>query len=76
PFNPTTQITYQLPEQSDVRLEVYDMIGRRVALLVDETVEAGVHTVPFNANNLSSGVYLYSLQSGSTVLTRKLTVIK
>jgi hypothetical protein len=52
------------------------MIGRRVALLVDETVEAGVHTVPFNANNLSSGVYLYSLQSGSTVLTRKLTVIK
>ena len=76
PFNPTTQITYELPQQTDVRLTVYDMVGRQVATLVNETVQAGVHNVTFDANNLSSGVYIYRLQTGSTTLSRKLTVIK
>ena len=76
PFNPTTQISYQLPQQSDVRLEVYDLVGRQVATLVNETMEAGAHTVNFNATNLSSGVYVYRLNAGSTVLSRKLTIIK
>lgn len=76
PFNPATQITYELPLQADVRLEVYDMVGRQVATLVNETVQAGVHTVNFDAGNLSSGVYIYRLQAGSTTLSRKLTVIK
>jgi hypothetical protein len=76
PFNPTTQISYQLPRQSDVRLQVFDMAGREVATLVNQSVSAGTHTVNFNASDLSSGVYLYKLQAGSTVLTRKLTLIK
>jgi len=76
PFNPTTQITYELPQQTDVRLTVYDMIGRQVATLVNETVQAGVHNVNFDASSLSSGVYIYRLQTGSTTLSRKLTVIK
>jgi hypothetical protein len=76
PFNPVTQISYELPEQSEVRLQVFDMTGRQVATLVNESVNAGAHTVNFNASNLSSGVYLYKLQAGSTVLTRKLTLIK
>ncbi len=76
PFNPTTQITYQLPQQADVRLQVFDMAGRQVATLVNESVSAGTHTVNFDASNLSSGVYLYKLQTGSKVLTRKLTLIK
>ena len=76
PFNPTTQITYELPQQTDVRLEVYDMVGRQVATLVNETVQAGVHNVNFDASSLSSGVYIYRLQAGSTTLSRKLTVIK
>ncbi|MCC5942908.1 MAG: T9SS type A sorting domain-containing protein [Balneolaceae bacterium] len=76
PFNPTTQIRYELPQQSDVRITVYDMVGRQVATLVNETVQAGTHTVNFDASNLSSGVYLYRLQAGSTTLSRKLTVIK
>lgn len=76
PFNPTTQITYQLPELADVRLEVYDMAGRQVATLVNNRVNAGTHTINFNATDLSSGIYLYRLQAGTTVLTRKLTLIK
>jgi len=76
PFNPTTQISYELPQQSNVLLEVYDMSGRQIATLVNESVSAGTHTVNFDASNLSSGVYLYKLQTGSAVLTRKLTLIK
>ena len=76
PFNPTTQITYELPQNSNVRLQVFDMNGRQVATLVNESVSAGTHTVNFNASDLSSGVYMYRLQAGTTVLTRKLTLIK
>ncbi|TVR13361.1 MAG: T9SS C-terminal target domain-containing protein [Balneolaceae bacterium] len=76
PFNPTTQIRYELPQQENVRLTVYDMAGRQVAMLVNQSMNAGAHTVTFDASNLSSGVYVYRLQAGSTVLSRKLTVIK
>jgi hypothetical protein len=76
PFNPTTVISYQLPVNSEVRLEVYDMLGRNVATLVDGRVAAGRHTVNFDASNLSSGVYLYRLQAGSQIMTRKLTILK
>jgi len=76
PFNPTTQITYQLPQQSDVRLQVFDMTGKQVATLVNESMNAGTHTVNFDASELSSGVYLYKLQAETTVLSRKLTLIK
>ncbi|MDZ7717554.1 MAG: T9SS type A sorting domain-containing protein [Balneolaceae bacterium] len=76
PFNPTTVISYQLPVSSEVRLEVYDMLGRNVATLVNEQVSAGRHTVNFDARNLSSGVYLYRLVAGSQIMTRKLTILK
>jgi len=76
PFNPTTVIEYQLPQSAQVRLQVYDMSGRQVAELVNEQVSAGLHTINFDASNLSSGVYMYRLQAGSTMLTRKLTVVK
>jgi len=76
PFNPTTVIEYQLPQSAQVRLQVYDMSGRQVAELVNEQVSAGTHTINFDASNLSSGVYMYRLQAGATMLTRKLTVVK
>jgi hypothetical protein len=76
PFNPTTVIEYQLPQSAQVRLQVYDMAGRQVAELVNEQVSAGSHTINFDASNLSSGVYMYRLQAGTTMLTRKLTVVK
>ncbi len=77
PFNPSTTIKYELPEVSNVRLDVYDMLGRRVATLVNNDAHAaGYHTVIFDASRLSSGVYIYRLQAGSTTITRKLTLIK
>ena len=76
PFNPTTQISYDLPVSADVRLEVYNIQGQRVATLVNNTMNAGSHSVSFDAANLASGVYIYRLQAGSEVLTKKMTLLK
>ena len=76
PFNPTTSIQYELPEASYVSLEVYELTGRRVVTLVDGGVQAGRHTVQFDASNLASGVYLYRLKANQNVISRKLTIIK
>ena len=76
PFNPTTQIKYGLPENSEVRLEVFNTLGQRVAVLVSGPKEAGYHTVTFDATRLSSGVYFYRMQAGGKVFTEKMTLIK
>lgn len=76
PFNPSTVIRYELPITGDVRLEVYDMLGRRVATLVDAQKQAGRHEVSFDASDLASGVYMYRLRASGTVLTRQFTLIK
>ncbi len=65
PFNPSTMIRYQLSANSLVKLEVFDMVGRRVAALVNAEQSAGRYEVNFNASNLSSGVYFYRLQANS-----------
>jgi hypothetical protein len=76
PFNPTTTIKYELPKSSMVRLSVYDILGREVSVLVNETVDAGVHEVRFEAAGLASGVYFYRLTAGSFVQTRKLLLVR
>ncbi|MEQ8524130.1 T9SS type A sorting domain-containing protein [Gracilimonas sp.] len=77
PFNPSTVIRYDLPVTGAVELRVFDMLGREVAALVDEPNKpAGKYAVTFNAGSLSSGMYIYRLQAGSTVLIKKLTLIK
>ena len=76
PFNPTTTIRFSLPETADVRLAVYDVTGREVALLTSGTLAAGVHQVSFDAARFASGVYLYRLQAGSHTLTRRMTLVK
>jgi len=76
PFNPTTVISYDLPDQSHVTLEVYDITGRHITTLVNGQVEAGQHQVTFDASNLSSGTYIYRLQAGGVVQSRSLTLIK
>lgn len=78
PFNPATLIEYQLPEQSMVKLEVFDMLGRKVTTLVDRRQEAGAYRVQFEASSvsLSSGVYFYRLTAGTFISTKKMLFVK
>jgi photosystem II stability/assembly factor-like uncharacterized protein len=76
PFNPATVVSYQLPVASDVRVAVYDLLGREVAVLVNERKAAGSYEVQFDASGLSSGVYLYRLMAGGFTQTLKMVVVK
>jgi hypothetical protein len=76
PFNPTTQIQYALPQASEVRIDVFNVMGQRVATLVNGAQNAGFHTVTFDANRLASGVYIYRMQAGSFVQTQKMLLVK
>ncbi|MCH8568514.1 MAG: chitobiase/beta-hexosaminidase C-terminal domain-containing protein [Balneolales bacterium] len=76
PFNPTTNIRYSIPEAANVTLSVYDVLGRRVAVLVNEQQVAGQYTINFDASRLASGTYLYRLDAGSFVQTKKMLLIK
>jgi beta-glucosidase len=76
PFNPTTVIRYQLPVASEVKLSAYDLLGREVAVLVDEPKAPGSYEVRFDGTGLASGVYLCKLTAGRFVETRKLALIR
>jgi choice-of-anchor B domain-containing protein len=76
PFNPSTEIRYQIAAASDVRLEVFDMLGRKVSTLVNERKPAGVYNATFNAANLSSGTYFYRLSAEGFVETRRMLLVK
>jgi hypothetical protein len=76
PFNPATTINYQIPLAGHVSLKVYDILGREVATLVNEEISAGNYEIKFDGSHLSSGVYFYTLQSGSFNETKKLILIK
>ncbi len=76
PFNPTTNIQYSVPNTGEVKLQVFDILGRKVQTLVNDQKTAGQYTVSFNAKNLSSGIYIYRLKVGSKVLTKKMSLIK
>ncbi|MCH8567728.1 MAG: DUF4397 domain-containing protein [Balneolales bacterium] len=76
PFNPVTQITYGLPETANVTLEVFNLQGQRVAVLVNGQQTAGTHTVQFDGSRLASGMYMYRLQTGSVVQVRKMMLVK
>ncbi len=77
PFNPTTQIQFDLPVAGFVELEVYNAIGQKVTSLINQQMNAQKHEVMFNAANLNSGIYLYSLKvDGERMLTRKMLLLK
>jgi len=76
PFNPSTLIRYAIPVKSHVLLTVHNLLGQPVATVVDQDEDAGFHEIRFDAANLSSGVYLYRLEAGKFVETRKLTLIR
>ncbi len=76
PFNPTTTIHYQLKEQTHVLIEVFDVIGRRVQTLANETQYSGQHRVDFDGRNLASGMYIIRFHAGDRVDIQKMTLIK
>ena len=76
PFNPTTTIQYDLPGQMHVQLELFDLLGRTVASLVDEIQQPGHFSVNFNASQLSTGVYFYRMKAGSFQDIKKLILVK
>jgi hypothetical protein len=76
PFNPSTIISYQLPINSEVRLVIYDMLGRELQTLVNTRQNAGRYQAQFNAASLSSGAYFYRLSAGTFAETKKLMLVK
>jgi hypothetical protein len=76
PFNPSTIIKYSLPSESFVSLKVYDLLGREVRTLVNKVQKAGVQRINFNASDLPSGIYLYTLSTNGFTQTKKLVLLK
>ena len=76
PFSGATSIRFELTNASDVSLDVYDALGRRVASLADGEFPAGLHTVDFDAGALSSGVYVYTLRAGASVESRRMVIAR
>ncbi|MCZ7609732.1 MAG: T9SS type A sorting domain-containing protein [Ignavibacterium sp.] len=76
PFNPMTTIQYQLPQDAKVTLKVYDILGSEVATLVKEEQEAGYKEVKFEAINIASGMYVYRLQAGNYISTKKMMLLR
>ncbi len=76
PFNPSTNIAFQVPSASHVTIRVYDMIGREVATLANADYPAGYYNVTFDANGLSSGVYLFRVTAGGYVRLKKMVLMK
>lgn len=76
PFNPATTIRYALPEATQIKLEVFDLTGRSVSILVDQTQAAGSYAIRFDATDLPSGTYLYRIEAGAFTSTQKMTLVK
>jgi hypothetical protein len=76
PFNPSTSIKYELPRTTHVSLNVYDMLGREVATLMNEEKSAGVYTVHWDASGIASGVYFYRLKAGDFVQTKRMLLMR
>jgi hypothetical protein len=76
PFNPTTRINYSLPKAGKVELFVYNLLGQKLVELVNSEKPAGHHTINFDASNLSSGVYFYSLQAGQFINVKKMILLE
>ncbi|WP_083750327.1 invasin domain 3-containing protein [Rhodohalobacter halophilus] len=76
PFNPSTTIEFALPVEDRVRIDVFDVIGRKVQTVVDQRYQAGYHEINFDGSSLASGVYFYRLITSDKVLSKRMTLIK
>ena len=76
PFNPSTNISYQLPENGYVVLKVFNSLGQEVSILVNEYKQPGLYTVEFRAENLPTGVYLYTIKVNNFLSSKKMLLVK
>jgi hypothetical protein len=76
PFNVSTTITYDLPEKASVSLEIYDILGRRIAGIIDGKQEKGTYRINWNAGGLNSGIYFYVLNVEGFIRSGKMTLLK
>ena len=76
PFNPTTTLSFALPIETEVSLSIYNLQGREVATLIDANMDAGYHSVVWDANSYASGVYFVKMVAGEFVNTQKLMLVK
>jgi hypothetical protein len=76
PFNPTTEINFEIPKSEFVSLKIYNILGKEVAVLVNEEKRSGSYNIRFNGNELSGGVYFYRLQAGKNISTKKMIILK
>ena len=76
PFNPVTNIKFSLPEAAKVKVDVFNIIGEKVRTLIEQNMKAGFHNITFNAENLSSGTYIYRLQTENFTQIKKMLLLK
>ncbi len=76
PFNPITTIEFDIPEKSTVKIKIYDILGREITTLIDKELDAGKYKENFNANNLASGIYFYSIEAGNFKAVNKMMLLK
>ncbi len=76
PFNPSTTIKFSLPATSSVKFSVFNILGEEVQILVNETKEAGIYTINFNASKLNSGIYFYKLETRNFLRVKKMSLIR
>ncbi|MDZ7762994.1 MAG: T9SS type A sorting domain-containing protein [Melioribacteraceae bacterium] len=76
PFNPSTVIKFAIPQTSEVSLKVYNVLGQEVKTLINTEMNAGSYEVKFNASQLASGIYFYSIQAGDFTATKKMMLLK
>jgi hypothetical protein len=76
PFNASTTISYNLAKQENVIIDIYDMLGRKIETLLNSNQPAGDHSIIWNADNASSGIYFYKLSAGESVQTKRMILLK
>lgn len=76
PFNPVTKISFSLPKEENVKLSIYNILGQLITTLVDDHLSAGNYTKSFNGENLTSGIYFYTLEVGQEFISRKMILMK
>ncbi len=76
PFNAQTTIEYNIPFEADVKIEIFDILGRRIETLVNERRPTGLNRVIWNADNVASGMYFYRLQAGEYTAAKRMTILK